>query len=418
MLGYNNFFYDTDNQLSCDGVSVAHIAQQVSTPLYVYSANHLSSQYQLFSHYFPNSLIAFAVKSCPNLAILKLLGDMGAGADIVSGGEMRRALKAGISPQKIMFSGVGKTVDEIEFALDNHIGIINVESLAELELIAQIATDTNRIAPISLRINPDVLTQTLPGISTGKKGDKFGIPQKQCLGIFQKFSKHPSLDFKGIDFHIGSQVLNVDNFAEAFLKMRSLVVSLKEHGFHITHLDCGGGLGVPYNPNQSPPDIQTYAALVHQYFGDLNLHLAFEPGRFIAANAGILVTKVLYTKHDDDWKCLIVDAAMNDLVRPAMYGAYHHIIPVRNNPNQKIVDYDIVGPVCESTDTFAKQYPLQESQTDDLVAFLTAGAYGASMGSHYNTRRDIPEILVNQDGTWRLIRRRASYDDLMHLEVF
>lgn len=417
MLGYNNFFYDTDNQLSCDGVSVAHIAQQVSTPLYIYSANHLKTQYQLFSQYFPNSLIAFAVKSCPNLAILKLLGDMGAGADIVSGGEMRRALRAGISPQKIMFSGVGKTADEIEFALDNHIGIINVESLAELKLIAKIATDTNKIAPISLRINPDVLTQTLPGISTGKKGDKFGIPQKQCLAIFQEFSKHPSLDFKGIDFHIGSQVLNVDNFAEAFLKMRSLVLSLRENGFQITHLDCGGGLGVPYNPNQSPPDIQNYAALVNQYFGDLNLHLAFEPGRFIAANAGILVTKVLYTKHDDDWHCLIVDAAMNDLVRPAMYGAYHHIIPVHNRQHQIGVDYDIVGPVCESTDTFAKQYPLQKSDTDDLIAFLTAGAYGASMGSNYNTRLDIPEILVNQDGTWTVIRRRASYDDLMHLEV-
>lgn len=417
MLGYNNFIYDTNNQLSCDGVSVAQIAESVATPLYIYSEKHIKSQYHLFSQHFPTSLIAFAVKSCPNLAILKLLGDMGAGADIVSGGEMRRALKAGISPQKIMFSGVGKTIAEIEFALENQIGILNVESRAELELIAKIATETQKIAPISLRINPDVLTQTLPGISTGKKGDKFGIPQKQCLALFQEFYQHPYLDFKGIDFHIGSQVLNVDNFAEAFLKMRLLVLSLREQGFHITHIDCGGGLGVPYNPNQSPPDIKTYATLVHQYFGDLNTQLAFEPGRFMTANAGILVSQVLYTKHDDDWHCLIVDAAMNDLARPAMYGAYHHIIPTHKNDTAIIVDYDIVGPVCESTDTFAKKYPLQISKSNDLIAFLTAGAYGASMASNYNTRLDIPEVLVTDDGSWRIIRRRASYDDLISLEV-
>lgn len=418
MLGYNHFTYDANHHLICDGVSVAKIAEQVSTPLYIYSAKHIQNQYNLFKHYFPNGLIAFAVKSCPNLSILKLLASLGAGADIVSQGEMRRALKAGISADKIMFSGVGKTTDEIAFALDNGVGMFNVESYAELNEIAKIATEKRIKAPISLRINPDVLAQTLPGISTGKKGDKFGIPQKQCLSIFQEFYHHQYLDLKGIDFHIGSQVLNVNNFAEAFAKMRLLVLSLRENGFDIQHIDCGGGLGVPYKPKESPPNIQSYAELVNQYFGDLNAHLAFEPGRFIVANAGILVSKVLYTKQDTDWHCLIVDAAMNDLARPAIYKAYHHIIPVIKNDNLPIIDYDIVGPVCESTDTFAKKFHLQEMYQGDLIAFLTAGAYGASMSSNYNSRLTIPEVLVYDDNSWKIIRKRPNYDDLMSLEDF
>jgi diaminopimelate decarboxylase len=417
MLGYNNFIYGADNQLYCDGVSVAMIANAVSTPLYIYSATHVSEQYRLFADYFPDSLIAFAVKSCPNIAILKLLGNLGAGADIVSGGEMRRALRAEIAPKKIMFSGVGKTSDEIAFALDNHIGMINVESYAELKNIARIAKNKNVIAPISLRINPDVLTQTLPGISTGKKGDKFGIPQKQALSIFKEFYDNPYLEFKGIDFHIGSQVLNVDNFAEAFAKMRDLILELLDNNFKITHIDCGGGLGVPYHPEQTPPNIQAYSELVKHYFGDLNMKLAFEPGRFISANAGIMVSRILYTKHDEDWDCLIVDGAMNDLARPAMYGAYHHIIPVVRNDALPKIDYDIVGPVCESTDTFAKKYPLQQTHGNDLIAFLTAGAYGASMASTYNSRLDIPEVLVNVDKTWTIIRKRPTYDELMQLEL-
>lgn len=416
MLSYNNFIYGTDNQLYCDGVSVAQIAQAVSTPLYIYSQLHFEQQYQLFTSYFPNALIAFAVKSCPNIAILNLLGQLGAGADIVSEGEMRRALKAGINPQKQMFSGVGKTAQEIAFALDNNIGMLNVESYSELVNIARIAQQKNKIAPISLRINPDVLTQTLPGISTGKKGDKFGIPQKQALSIFQEFYNNPHLDLKGIDFHIGSQVLNVDNFAEAFAKMRGLVLELLQNNFKITHIDCGGGLGVPYHPDQTPPNIETYAKVIHQYFGDLNMHLAFEPGRFISANAGIMVSKVIHTKHDEDWDCLIVDSAMNDLARPAMYGAYHHIVPVVKDNSLPSINYDIVGPVCESTDTFAKKYPLQHAKSDDLIAFLTAGAYGASMASTYNSRLDIPEVLVHKDKTWSIIRKRPSYDELFYLE--
>ena len=268
-----------------------------------------------------------------------------------------------------------------------------------------------------MRINPDVLTQTLPGISTGKKGDKFGIPQKHALGIFQEFYDNPHLDFKGIDFHIGSQVLNVDNFAEAFGKMRDLVLLLLENNFNITHIDCGGGLGVPYHPAETAPNIETYAELVKKYFGDLNMTLAFEPGRFISANAGIMVAKILYTKHDTDWDCLIVDSAMNDLARPAMYGAYHHIIPVVKNDSLPKIDYDIVGPVCESTDTFAKKYAMQQSNENDLIAFLTAGAYGASMASTYNSRLDIPEVLVHSDKTWTIIRKRPDYDDLMRLEL-
>jgi len=423
MLGYHNFLYSADNHLYCDGVSISEIVNAVSTPAYIYSAQHLKAQYQLFAHHIPNSLIAFAVKSCPNIAILKFLGKLGCGADIVSGGEMRRALKADIAPEKIMFSGVGKTTEEIMFALNNSIGMFNVESKAELEHIAQIAQNMNMIAPISLRVNPDVLTQTFPGIATGKKGDKFGIPQKECLDLFERYYNHPHLNFKGIDFHIGSQVLNVDNFAEAFEKMRMLVLLLNEKKYTITHIDCGGGLGVPYETEQSPPNIQAYAQLVDQYFGDLNVQLAFEPGRFISANSGILVSKILYLKQDfseehDPWECLVIDAAMNDLARPAMYGAYHHIVPVVKQENTPKRHYDIVGPICESTDTFTKKYIFQKSKTGDLIAFLTAGAYGASMGSQYNSRLDIPEILVNEDNSWKIIRNRATYEHLMALEIY
>lgn len=423
MLGYNNFFYGSDNHLMCDNIKISDIIRDIDSAAYIYSAQHLRQQYQSFQAYFPDALVAFAVKSCPNIAILKLLGALGCGADIVSAGEMRRALKANIPAEKIMFSGVGKTADEIKFALDNNIGVINVESAAELEHIAQIAEGMNKIAPISLRINPDVHTETLRGISTGKRGDKFGIPQKQCLPLYQKYYHHKHLDFKGIDFHIGSQVLNVDNFAKAFAKIRTLIQTLRKEGFTVSHLDCGGGLGVPYNPDQSPPDIQQYAKIVQEYFGDLEVKLAFEPGRFIAANAGILVSKVLYTKSEEadiqgpEWNCLVIDAAMNDLARPAIYGAYHHIIPVVQDIHRPHISYDIVGPVCESTDTFCKNFSLQQLGQGEYLAILSAGAYGASMRSNYNSRLDIPEILVD-DGGWKIIRKQQSYEEMFGLEVY
>jgi diaminopimelate decarboxylase len=398
-------------------VDITQICDSVSTPAYIYSAAHFRSQFNLFAQNFPNALIAFAVKSCSNIAILKLLAQLGCGADIVSEGEMRRALKAGIPSEKIMFSGVGKTEAEILFALNHNVGMLNVESEAEIDVITKVAARINKVAPISLRINPDVVTETLPGISTGKKGDKFGIPQNACLEIFKKYASSPYLNFSGIDFHIGSQVLNVMNFDEAFAKIRNLILQLKTNGYTIQHLDCGGGLGVPYNPEQSSPDIKAYADLVNRHFSDLDVRLAFEPGRFISANAGILVSKILYHKSDDDWHCLVVDAAMNNLMRPAMYDAYHHIVPVilHNERENKI--YDIVGPICESTDTFAKSRTLPQMFQGELIAFLSGGAYGASMMSNYNTRLDIPEILVDNN-TWNIIRHASTYDDLFRLEVY
>ena len=408
----------------CDGVSVSDICRDVQTPVYIYSAKHFQKQYHDFyqalnSTLQQNILVAFAVKSCSNIAILKLLANMGAGADIVSQGEMRRALLAGIPADKIMFSGVGKTRAEIAFAIDNNIGVLNVESVSELNVIADISGKKNKIAPISLRINPDVVANTLPGISTGKKGDKFGIPIDIAADIYMQASDIKELHLKGLDFHIGSQVFDVTEFENAFVKMRQLVLDIRTKGGQITHLDCGGGLGVPYHPDETPPNLQDYADLVHRYFGDLELHFAFEPGRFIAGNAGIMASEILYEKSDSDgWNCLIIDAAMNDLVRPAMYGAYHHIVPVKNNTDHNdCKSYDIVGPVCESTDTFTKSYNLPVQTTGNLLAFLTAGAYGATMSSRYNTRPDIPEVLVI-DNQYHIIRKRPDYDDMFRDEIF
>lgn len=424
MLGYDNFKYE-NGQMVCDGVSVTEIAKEFGTPLYIYSEKHFRDQYQTFLSGFKGRFpeerlnIAFAVKACSNIAVLKVLAEEGAGADIVSAGEMRRALLAGFDPKKIMFSGVGKTRTEIEFVLDHHIGVLNVESEPELELISKIASEKNLKAPISLRINPDVVANTLPGISTGKKGDKFGIAIDRIRDVYKKASQDINLNVKGLDFHIGSQVFDVEEFRPAFAKVRDLIKEIREKdGLDISHLDCGGGLGVPYDPSEIPPNLKDYADLVLEYFSDLDLDLAFEPGRFIAGNAGILVSEVLFEKQDsDDWRCLVIDAAMNDLARPAMYGAYHHTLPVIENKGatQKV---DIVGPVCESTDTFHKDYDFPKLQSGDLIAFLTAGAYGATMSSTYNTRPDIPEVMVKQDGTAQLIRKRPSYDDLFANEIF
>ncbi|MEM6604081.1 MAG: diaminopimelate decarboxylase, partial [Pseudomonadota bacterium] len=363
-------------------------------------------------------LTAFAVKSCSNINVLKILADLGAGADIVSEGEMRRALKANIPAEKIMFSGVGKSKQEIIYALKHKIGVINVESEPELELIAKTAQELNVTAPISLRVNPDVVAKTLPGISTGKKGDKFGIALDLVRDVYKKASKMAAIDLKGLDFHIGSQVFDVEEFRPAFEKVRKLLCDIRsEDGLAVTHIDCGGGLGVPYHPHETPPNMQDYAKLVLDYFGDLEVKLAFEPGRFISGNAGILVSKLLYEKQDsDEWCCLIIDAAMNDLARPAIYGAYHHIVPVQDNTTKPIKKYDIVGPVCESTDTFAKNYTFPQLGQGDLVAFLTAGAYGATMSSHYNTRLDAPEVLVEK-GAFHIIKRRPTYDTLFELEM-
>ena len=300
MLGYDNFKYE-NGQMTCEGVSVADIAKKFGTPVYIYSEKHFRDQYQTFLSGFKGRFpderlnVAFAVKACSNIAVLKVLADEGAGADIVSAGEMRRALLAGINPSKIMFSGVGKTRAEIEFALDNNIGVLNVESEPELELISLIASEKSLQAPISLRLNPDVTANTLPGISTGKKGDKFGIAIDRIRDVYKQASQDKNINIKGLDFHIGSQVFDVEEFRPAFEKVRNLVLDIRnKDGLELHHIDCGGGLGVPYEPTETPPNLKDYADLVLEYFSDLDVDLAFEPGRFIAGNAGILVSEVLF----------------------------------------------------------------------------------------------------------------------------
>lgn len=425
MLGYNNFTYQ-NQELNCDGVAIKDIVKDVPTPLYIYSAEHIKKQYNDFinamahKNFKHDILVAFAIKASSNIAILKILAQQGAGGDIVSGGELRRALLAGIPANKIMFSGVGKTDEEISFAITQGIKMFNVESVPELKRISEIAQEMGRVAPISLRINPDVIAHTLPGISTGKKGDKFGIAIDMIEEVYAMGKELPNLDMKGLDFHIGSQIFNVSEFEEAFSKVRTLIGSMHEKGLKVHHVDCGGGLGVPYHEDETPPSLSDYADLVYRYFGDLSVDLAFEPGRFIVGNSAIMVSSVVYEKQDsDDWQCVIMDAGMNDLVRPAMYDAYHHIIPVEA-PHENVIDvkpYDIVGPVCESTDCFAKNYLLPVQKAGDMLAFLTAGAYGATMSSRYNTRLDIPEVLV-ENGKYRVIRKRPTYEDLFRDEIF
>lgn len=418
----SEFFYYKDNNLYCEDICLKDIVQHISSPAFIYSSAHLKKQYHLFkaafSPYFKKNplLIAFAVKSCPNIHILKLLQKEGAGADIVSMGEMKRALKAGISPQKIMFSGVGKSDEEIAFALDNDIGMLNVESFSELLATQEIACKKNKIAPVSLRVNPDVTATTLPGISTGKKGDKFGISIDQIPSVAQQTQNMSNIYLKGIDFHIGSQILDVTEFKPAFEKIRTLIdILYQEYNISLEHIDCGGGLGVPYHPNDPLPDLDLYASLVHQYFGDLPVTMAFEPGRFISANSALLLSQILHVKQDlDDWQCLVMDAGMNDLARPAIYGAYHHIIPLQDSQKQQQA-YDIVGPICETTDIFAKKYMLPSLQQKEHLAFMSAGAYGASMASNYNSRLDATEVLVSGN-QYQIIKKRPTYEDIFALE--
>jgi diaminopimelate decarboxylase len=415
--------YYNKGSLWLEKVALNTLIEQVGTPFYAYSAAYCQGQFQAFKKAFEaypalkKPLICFAVKSNPNLALLQLFASEGAGADIVSLGELKRALKAGIPVKKILFSGVGKTEEEIAYALDQKIAQFNVESEAELVEISRIATQKGVIAPISLRVNPDVAAKTLKGISTGKKGDKFGIAWNRIPEVFDRMKSLPSLDVRGIDLHIGSQILNAHEYRAAYERARDLIKELRSQGHSIHHLDLGGGLGVPYKQSDTPISLDAYAGLVHEIFGSLEVDLAFEPGRFLVANSGVLVSKVLYLKKEPAWSCLIIDAAMNDLARPAIYEAYHEIVPLTQpQENGRLYAYDVVGPICESTDTFAKKRKLPLIKQGEYVALLSAGAYGASMSSTYNSRLTIPEVLVQGD-QWHVIRKRPSYEELWANEV-
>ena len=414
MNDFPQFEYQ-NNTLYAESVSLETIAKKFGTPCYVYSRAALTQTYQEFVRAFANDdhLICYAVKANSNLAILNLLARLGSGFDIVSGGELQRVLKAGGDPCKTVFSGVGKLADEIRMALAADILCFNVESIAELQLLNQIAAAMNKTAPVSLRVNPDVDARTHPYISTGLKENKFGIPIEEAEQIYLSTDVFQNIRFVGLDCHIGSQLTELDPFVQAGEKLVSLVQRLRAHNLPITHLDLGGGLGIRYS-NEALPSIQDYVMALRQTLGPIKLRLLIEPGRSLIGNAGLLLTRTAYIKHTPDRHFAIVDAAMNDLMRPSLYKAYHQILPiVRREGN--LCNYQIVGPVCETGDFLGHDRKLI-LDSGDLLAVMSAGAYGMSMSSNYNTRPRAAEILVDGD-TVHLIRARETIDQLTATEA-
>jgi len=411
-----NYFSYKNGELYCEEVPVKKIVEEVGTPVYIYSARTIKRHFKVFDTAFKevSHLVCYSVKANSNIAVLRLLGNLGAGADIVSGGELKRVLKAGISPQKVVFSGVGKTPEEIEFALSQDILMFNVESEEELFLIGEIAKRLKKKARFSLRVNPNVDPKTHPYISTGLKKNKFGIPEEEVIKLYESTKENPYLEAVGMDAHIGSQLTSISPFVEALSRLKKLWKELESLGFELKYLDLGGGLGIVYK-DEEPPMPEEYAKAIIKEAKELNATLILEPGRVIVGNAGILVTRVLYKKKNNEKNFVIVDAGMNDLIRPAFYDAYHQIIPVEEKNGKKEV-VDVVGPICESGDFFAKERELPEVSSGDLLAIMSAGAYGFVMSSNYNTRPKPPEILVIDDKFY-IIRRRETVEDILSFET-
>jgi diaminopimelate decarboxylase len=421
-----DFFHYKKNALSVDGVLLSKIAEEVGTPAYVYSAEAFLSPLKELQRGLRSidHLICFAVKANSNLGILKLLDQAGAGMDLVSGGELHRAGLAGVSSKKIVFSGVGKTPGEMASALEYYNeGILsfNVESAAEIEVLNAVALQLGKRAPVSLRYNPDVDAKTHPYISTGLKKNKFGIQRAEIIKIARSIGHYPGIDMRGISIHIGSQLLSLSPLSDAFSRVRDLADELNEILEHpLSVMDLGGGVGITYNKEKTPP-IQKYCDLILKNFGPKAglkhpVKVLIEPGRLLSGNSGVLLTEVLYRKANTAKDFLVVDAAMNDLLRPSLYGSYHEIIPVEKRSG-KTRKTDIVGPVCETGDCFASDRPVSDKiKQGDLVAILSAGAYGFTMTSNYNSRPRPPEVLV-QNGKFRVVRERETYDDLVHKEI-
>ncbi|HEX4028007.1 MAG TPA: diaminopimelate decarboxylase [Rhizomicrobium sp.] len=410
-----NHFQYRDGVLCAEAVSLDRLADAVGTPFYCYSTATLERHYKVFSGALPaGSLVAFSVKANGNLAVLKTLARLGAGADVVSGGELAKALAAGIAADKIVFSGVGKTPAEMQAGLEAGIYQFNVESEPELAALDAAARSLNRRAPVTLRINPDVDARTHAKITTGTAETKFGIPFRHAREAYAHAATLKNIEIVGIDVHIGSQITELEPFETAFRRIGELVGALRADGHAITRLDLGGGLGVPYeHDNSPPPDPTAYGAMVTRVTRDFGCTLSFEPGRLIAANAGVLVSRVIYVKRGDAKTFLIIDAGMNDLIRPAMYDAFHEILAVREpaagSPRPR---YDVVGPVCETSDLFASGRALPELKSGDLVVILSAGAYGAVMAGDYNARPRLAEVLVHGE-QWGTVRPRETYADLI-----
>lgn len=399
-----------------EDVSISEIADTIGTPFYLYSEATLAAHFKAIDQSFADCshLTCFAVKACSNIAILRLFARLGAGADIVSGGELFRALKAGIDPRRIIYSGVGKTADEMHYALTSGILMFNVESLQELERLQEVAAGLEMKAPVAFRINPDVDPMTHPYISTGLAENKFGIAMEQAVAAYKRAAALPNITVMGVSCHIGSQLTRVEPFLDALKRLRLFIDNLAKENIHLSHLDIGGGVGITYNAEE-PPHPREYALAIRREMAGLDVTLILEPGRVIVGNAGILVTRVLYTKENRAKKFAICDAAMNDLFRPSLYQAYHHVLPVREKKDTATEAIDLVGPICETGDFLAKNREMPKVAPNDLLAVMSSGAYGFSMASNYNSRPRVPEILVTGN-SYHVIRERETYSTLVQGE--
>jgi diaminopimelate decarboxylase len=408
-----------DGVLHAEAVNLAALADAVGTPFYCYSSATIERHYKVFAGAFADAdaLVCYAMKANSNQAVIATLARLGAGADVVSEGELWRALSAGVPPDKIVFSGVGKTARELSLAVDKNILCVNVESEPELELLSGIAMGKGRVAAISIRVNPDVDPKTHAKIATGKAENKFGIPISRAREVYARAAKLKGVRVVGVDMHIGSQIIDLAPFGDAFALLAEFVGVLRADGHSISHIDLGGGLGIPYREdNDPPPDPDAYAAIVKRSTRDLGCKLIFEPGRLIVGNAGVLVTRVLYVKRGEAKTFVIVDAGMNDLIRPTLYEAHHGIRPIREPAvGAPRIRADVVGPVCESGDYLALDRSMVEPKAGDLLAVMTAGAYGATQSGTYNSRPLVPEVLVRQ-GEWALVRPRVTAEELIALD--
>ena len=412
----NDFFTYRNDFLHIEDVSIMDISKTIKTPFYVYSTSSLKKRYIDLSHSLKKirHSLYFSVKSNSNLAVLRVLSLLGSGMDVVSAGEYLRAKKVGVCGDKIVFSGVGKTYDEIKIALANGIRQFNVESIPEIMLINKIAVELGKIAPISIRVNPDVDAQTHEKIMTGKSENKFGIPINSTLGIYEKTSKLSNIKVVGIDVHIGSQITDLIPFETAFIKIAKLVGQIREKGYSIDRVDIGGGLGISYSSSKKDPiSTDNFAIMLTKIFKDMNVEIQIEPGRFISGNSGLLITSVVYLKEGQNKNFLIIDAGMNDLLRPAIYDAEHEFLTIKDNLNNKNkILVDIVGPICESSDVFLKNKKLPKLASGDYLAIYSAGAYGAVMSSEYNSRPLIPELLVHENLV-SVVRSRPKIEDVI-----
>jgi len=407
-----------DGVLHAEAVNLIDVAQSVGTPYYCYSTATLTHHFDVFAGAFSDvkALVCYALKANSNQAVVKTLADRGAGADVGSAGELKRARAAGIPSEKIMFSGIGKTADELALAVDEGILCVNVESEPELALLSSIAVGKARTARISVRVNPDVDARTHRKIATGRSENKFGIPISRARDVYALAAKLPGLQVTGVDMHIGSQITELAPFENAFALLTDFVLTLRADGHGISHIDLGGGLGIAYrDEGEPPPDDLVYAEIVKRATRNLECTLVLEPGRIIVGNAGILVTRVIHLKRGESRTFVIVDAGMNDLIRPTLYEAHHDIRPVRMQQGGNRIPVDVVGPVCESGDFFALDRELAPAQAGDLLAIMTAGAYGAAQAGTYNTRPLIPEVLVRK-GEWALVRPRLQVEELIALD--